>query len=440
MAGGQCENIFAMVDGDQSRWWWWFLAACVAIRTAIPLAVLAAQGRALPGLPQYEYGPFYGDANGYYATARELVSAVGRGAVPLAIVLVVGIAAVVLAARRLGARNWVVLLLAGCVASAATVVLILKMYPAGSPAIGWSLLWALPLTPLRVLDPGLNPDVSFGVGLVLSLLAIGVTVIATAFAGFWASGRRAVGAVAAAAFTLWPFVPGLVVGPRGWGNGTWLIDAGLGLYAEPLSTALVIGAVALLLRRHTNDLLLAVAGLSLGFATVTKLTNGLIVVGLVAVVAWSKGLRSALLLTASSLVLAPVVLVYWAKGYASTYDGALSVSNNVWSLSHVRSSWGDSLLFTPVLLLLLVPLAAVGAVVLSGRARAMLLVPIGLTVVTYSCYRWTSIHPRFFYVVLPLVFVLDAAGICAIASWVAGAFRSIGSRSVSDGGVRETSG
>ena len=428
-----------MAVGERSRaWWWWFLAACVAVRTAIPLAALAAEGSALPGLPEYDYGPFYGDANGYYATARELVSAAGRGAVPLAIVLLLGVTGVTLLARRLGARSWAVVVLAGCVVSAATVVLVLKMYPAGTPAIGWSLLWAIPLAPLRVLKPGLDPGIAFGAGLALSLLAIGITVVATGFAGFWASGRRTIGALAAAAFTLWPFVPGLVVGPRGWENGTWYVDAGIHLYSEPLSTALVVGAVALLLKPHTSDLALAVAGLSLGFATVTKLTNGLIVLGLLVVVAWSKGLRPAALLTGASLVFAPVVVAFWAKGYASTYDGALSASNNVWSLGHVRRSWGDSLLFTPALLLLVVPLAAVGAAVLPGRARALLLVPIGLTVVTYSCYQWTPIHPRFFYVVLPLVLVLDAAGIHALGSWLGRTVDAMRSRSVSKQGHRET--
>jgi hypothetical protein len=437
MAG--CENVLAVVAENRTRAWWWFLAACIAVRTAIPLAALAAEGNSLPDLPRYDYNPLPGDAYGYYATARELISAAGRGAVPLALVLVVGITAVVLAARRLGTRNWVVMVLAGCVVSAATVILILRMYPAGTPAIGWSLLWAVPLAPLRVLDPGLDPDVAFGFGLALSLGAIGVTVVATAFAGLWASGRRAVGALAAGAFTLWPFVPGLVVGPRAWENGTWHVDVGLHLYTEPLSTALVVGAVALLLRQQTSDLALAIAGLSLGFATVTKLTNGVIALGLVVVVVWARGPRAAALLAGSGLVFAPVVLTYWAKGYASTYDGALSASNNVWSLSHVKRSWGDSLLFTPTLLVLLIPLAAVGAAVISGRARAMLLVPIGLTVITYSCYQWTPIHPRFFYVVLPLVLVLDAAGIVALCTWLGRAFEGIRSRSVSEPGRREAS-
>jgi hypothetical protein len=342
-----------------------------------------------------------------------------------------GVAAVVLAARRLGARGWLTLLLVGCVVSAATVVLVLKMEPTGTPAIGWPLLWAIPLAPLRVLDPSLGSGIAFGFGFALSVLAIGVTVVATAFAGYWASGRRSVGVLAAAAFTLWPFVPGLVVGSRGWENGTWNVDAGLHLYSEPLSTMLVVGAIALLLQRQTSDLVMVVAGLALGFATVTKLTNGAIVLGVLVVVAWWRGRRRAMLLTGASLVFAPVVLAFWAKGYASTYDGALSSSNNVWSLGHVRRSWGDSLLFTPTLLLLIVPLAAVGAAVLSGRPRAMLLVPIGLTVITYSCYQWTPIHPRFFYVVLPLVLVLDAAGIRALSAGVSQALGAFRSRSVS---------
>ncbi len=429
-----------MAVRDWRRAWWWLLAACVLVRTAMPLAALIARGRALPDFPRYDYGPFYGDANGYYATARELVAAAGRGAMPFAIVLILGIAAVVFAARRLGARSWVTVMLAGCAASGTTVVLVLEMYPTGTPAIGWPLLWAIPLAPLRVLVPGFGSGIAFGFGLALSLLAIGATVIATAFAGLWASGRRSVGALAAAAFTLWPFVPGLVVGPRGWENGTWFVDTGLHLYSEPLSTALVVGAVALLLRQHTSDLLLVVAGLSLGFATVTKLTNGVIVLGLVVVVVWSKGRRPAALLAGASLVFAPVVVAFWAKGYASTYDGALSASNNVWSLGHVRRSWGDSLLFTPTLLVLLVPLAAVGVVAISSRARAMLLVPIGVTVVTYSCYQWTPIHPRFFYVVLPLVLVLDAAGIRALCARIGQALGTFRSRSVSKQGRHETSG
>ena len=225
--------------------WWWFLAACVGVRVAIPLAALAAEGHALPGLPAYDYGPFYGDANGYYATARELISAAGRGAAPLFVVLVAGAVVAWLARRRFGLRSWVMVLVAGAVVSAATVVLVLIMHPPGEPTIGWPLLWAIPLAPLRIV--GLDPDVAFAFGLLLSLVAIGLTVVATGFLGYWASGRRSVGMLAAGLFTIWPFVPGLVVGSQGWDNGTWNVDTGLHLYTEPLSTALVVGALALLL-------------------------------------------------------------------------------------------------------------------------------------------------------------------------------------------------
>jgi hypothetical protein len=210
----------------------------------------------------------------------------------------------------------------------------------------------------------------------------------------------------------------------------------LHLYTEPLSTALIVGATALLVRERLTDMTVALAGLALGFGTVVKLTNAVIVIGLVVVVAWARGWRPAALLAGSSLVFAPVLITYWAKGYAATYDGAISSSNNVWSLSHIREAWGDSLLFTPALLLLLVPLALVGAVVLPSRfPRALLLVPIGLTVAVYSVYQYTALHPRFFYVVLPQVLVLDAAG----AVWIVCRARSLlanRSRSVNETGRR----
>lgn len=424
-----------MAFGSRSRTWWSFLAVCIGLRLAIPLAALAAEGTALPGLPAYDYGPLYGDANGYYATARELISAAGRGALLLAVVLVMGIPAVLLVGRRFGARSWVMAVLAGGVASAVTIVLVLRMHPAGIPAIGWPLVWAIPLAPLRVVNPGLDPDIAFGVGLLLSFVAIGFTVVATAHAGYWASGRRSVGMVAAALFTIWPFVPGIVVGPRGWENGTWNVDVGLHLYTEPLSTALIVGAVALLLRHRATDLAIAVAGLALGFGTVVKLTNAVIAAGLVVVVAWSRGVRQAALLAGSTLVFAPVLMTYWAKGYAATYDGAISTSNNVWSLGHVRHAWGDSLLFTPALLLLVVPLAVAGAVVIPATlSRMTLLVPIVLTVVLYSVYQYTALHPRFLYVVLPLVLVLDACGAVAFTSWAAGRYREKRLHSVSESG------
>jgi hypothetical protein len=45
---------------------------------------------------------------------------------------------------------------------------------------------------------------------------------------------------------------------------------------------------------------------------------------------------------------------------------------------------------------------------------AVVLTPIVVNVVIYSFYYVTAIHPRFLYVTLPFVFVLEAAGLIAI--------------------------
>src|SRR5918995_7360056 len=55
--------------------WTIVLALLVAVRLAIPLIALAASGHDLPGLPPYDYEALNGDATGFYAEARELISA-----------------------------------------------------------------------------------------------------------------------------------------------------------------------------------------------------------------------------------------------------------------------------------------------------------------------------------------------------------------------------
>lgn len=393
--------------------WWPFLTGCVIVRLAIPLAAVAAEGTSLPGLPAFEYGPLYGDANGYYAGAREAVSAAGRAALPLALTLLAG-AVLLYLARRTRCSSLALALIAGLTLSAAATVADLEMRPSGATVVGWPLVWALPLAPLRVVDSGFGPDAAFVVGVALSLAAVAATVVATAYIGLWATGRRSAGLVAAALFALWPFVPGLLVGSRGWDNGMWNVEVGLHLYTEPLSTALVTVAIALLLRPTSSDLTVALSGLALGYATTVKLTNGLIAAGLVVVVAAAGRRRLAGILTAAGLVFAPLLAVHWSKGYVGTYDGAISASDHPFGLEYVVPAWTDSLLFTPVLLTVLVLPALVGFRSLAGAfPRAAIGVPIAVTVVAYSFYDATPIHPRFLYVVLPLMLVLAAAGLVA---------------------------
>jgi hypothetical protein len=103
------------------------------------------------------------------------------------------------------------------------------MPPPGAAVIGWSLVWAIPLAPARAAGHA-GPNVAFGIGLVLSVVANAAAVVATGWAGRAASGRRSVGILAAALFALWPLLVGAVAGHRGWQNATWEIDAGLHLY------------------------------------------------------------------------------------------------------------------------------------------------------------------------------------------------------------------
>lgn len=395
------------------------LAALAAVRVGIAIAVLGANGRKLPLVPAFDWHGFDGDANGYYSAAREAVSAAAKPAVAAAVVIALaaglGVAAVL---RRRGGAAWAQLLavLAGLAGSATAVVA--GMAAPGAPVVGWPLLWSIPLAPLRVLgEPSV--ETAWGVGAALSLACVAVATVATGLLGRWASGRDDVAIGAAALFTAWPLLTGPIAGDQAWENGTWLVDAGLHLYTEPLSTALVTVALALLVRAETGRTGHVGAGALLGFATVVKLTNGILAVALVPLVAWRRGLRTAAVTAAGGVLFAPVVAAYWNKGYAEIYAGSISASDRPWALGYAFDNWQDSLLFTPILLLVLAPLAITGAVALRDRwVLAMLTTVIVLTALTYTVYYVTALHPRFLFVALPALFVLEAQGGVALVEAV----------------------
>ena len=382
-----------------SRAWIAALAALVGIRVAIPLVALAASGHDLPALPPYDYEPLNGDATGFYAEARELISAAfGPAGAVAALVLAVGAWAVW--RLRPGWKAVVV----GCLAvSLAASVLVLATEPAGAAVVGWPLLWAILLLPLRAAGL-LDADLAFAVGLPLSLAANAVTVVAIAYAGMRASGRRGVGVAAAALFALWPLLARLLAGPSAWENGQWNVDVGLHLYTEPLSTALVAVALALLLAPGLDELRLAAAGALLGFATVVKVSNGFLAVAAVALVAFRLGPRRALPLAAAGAAFVPLVAVYWPKGYPEI--------PNVpgFSLEQAGRSWADSFVFDPRTLLMLLPLALVGLFAIRRWAAALLGVSVATNALFYTFYEHTHLHPRFLYASLPASFVLVAAG------------------------------
>jgi hypothetical protein len=381
------------------RLWTAALALLVVVRVAIPLAALAAAGRDLPGLPPYDYRPLIGDATGFYAESRELISvSFGPAGVAALLLLVAGAVAV----RRLR-RSWAAIPAACLAVSLAASALVLDQQTSGAAVVGWPLLWSIPLFPFRLVGL-LDEDVAFAVGLVLSLAANAVTVVATAYIGLRATGSRAVGVAAAALFTVWPLLTRPLAGTSAWENGQWLVDVGLALYTEPLSTALVAAAIALLLARALDPVRLASAGALLGFATVVRPSNGFFAVAAVGLLALRVGLRRTVPAALAGLAFAPLVAVYWPKGYPK-------IENRPgFSLAQADRSWVDSLLFDPRTVLILLPLALLGLVAIARWNAALLGAVIAANVVLYTFYEHTHLHPRFLYVALPALFTLEAAG------------------------------
>jgi hypothetical protein len=397
------------------------LLLLVAVRVAIPLAVLAAHGHQLPGLPRYVYNPRPGDAYGYYSAVRELLTTWRQPLVLLSAVILVA-AAGVLALRfvRSGRRAFAVLAVAYGLALVGA-VLAGRMRAVGAPTIGWPLVWSVPLLPYRALGLPLGPNLAFGVGLALSLAANAVTLVATAVLGRRVTGRPLVGLGAAAIYAFWPFLSGLVGGHRAWENGTWLVDAGLHLYSEPLSTALVITALVLVLDRRPTDTALAVAGVLLSLASVVRLSNAVIAAVVLVVTAARLGVRRTIVLLVALGAFLPVALAYWSKGYTSLPAAHGGLPPKPFALHYVRIAWTDSLLWRPPVLLLLLPLAAIGTLGVSGVWRRWLLwLVVAGTAAFYSVYSVTDIHPRFLYVVFPLVLVLWCSGIAVIGSAATG--------------------
>ena len=90
----------------------------------------------------------------------------------------------------------------------------------------------------------------------------------------------------------------------------------------------------------------------------------------------------------------------------------------MFALHNARVAWTHSLLWRPAQLVVLVPLAVVGALATRRAGSVLLSAAILLTAAFYSFYFFTPLHPRFLFVVLPPLLVLWVAGACAVVGAV----------------------
>jgi hypothetical protein len=277
-------------------------------------------------------------------------------------------------------------------------------------------VWAIALLPFRaagVLTHALAWDVAF----VLSLCFVALTVVAVAYIGRNAIGRIWAGVLAAAFWAFWPLLVGVIAGHHAWANAQWEVDTGLHAYGEPLSTLLVATAAALLLAPRTSEMQLALAGCALSIATAVKLSNALLAAAALVIVLLQRRWRPYL---AGALAFAPVVAVYWPLSYPKLFDNPQSWPSDPFDPAHVVTTWTHSSIFYPRTLLIVAPLAVLGAFALRRPwALALVLAFLLLNPVFYSFYANTAKHPRFLYASLPFLFVLWAGSLETVRRWVA---------------------
>jgi hypothetical protein len=392
-----------------------WVAVLAVLRVVPPLIVLAADGRSLPALPGYAYAsPPVGDTYGVYAAAREFVSVWARTSkvlLALALVVLLGLLALAHWLSRRSDRGIAVAIAAAAVGLFLSVG-VHEMRPTGAGAVGWPIVWSVPMFPLRATGL-LSYHIAFYAGIAILLACNAVTVVATA-----AIARRVAPARIALAAPLllvaWPFLMRLIEGTGNVVYGSWLDDTGLLLYSEPLSTALVAVAIALVMTRRDDPITPPLAGALVAFATAVRVSDVTIAAVMALVLLLRRDARAVLAYAVAAAGVGSVAAVFWSRGYG-TFSTAESkqAPNGLFSLHYVLRSWRDSDVFNWKMLVILLPLAIVGAWAL--RRRPLDLIVLGgvvmVTAAFYSIYYITALHPRFLFVALPPLFVFIAVGI-----------------------------
>jgi hypothetical protein len=392
--------------------------ALLALLRVLPaLVVLAANGRSLPTLPGYAYGPPTGDTYGFYAAAREFISAWAHVSKPLLALAVIALVAVgdgVVHLWRRGRRDWAAVVAVTAVALFVTLA-IREMGDTGAGAVGWPIVWSLPLFPLRAVGE-LGYHSAYYLGNAIVLIANVVTLVATALVA-----RRLLppryALIAPALLVVWPFLMRFVEGTGNGVYGSWLDDVGPLLYAEPVSTALIAVALALFVLRRRDSTAAAFAGALTAFATAVRISN--VTLAAVFFVAYwlASTRRAAAMYTLACAGTAVIAAEFWTKGYSSFKNKPSDQApDGLFSWHYVVRSWRDSTVFDWKMLAILLPLPLIGLYALRRR-RADMLTLVGIvaaTAIFYSAYYITALHPRFLYVALPALWILAAAGVAEV--------------------------
>jgi hypothetical protein len=395
-----------------------WVAVLALLRILPALGVLAANGTSLPTLPGSRYGPPSGDTYGFYAAAREFVSAWAHVSRPLLAVCVLALLAALMLARRLWQRasGGAAVALGSVAVGLFVAVGVRAMVPTGAGAVGWPIVWGIPMFPLRATGL-LTYHVAYYAGIAILIAANVVTVIATALiARRLASPRIAL--LAPAFLVAWPFLMRFVEGTGNIVYGSWLVDQGVALYAEPLSTALVTVAIALIILHARDERAIAAAGALTGLATAVRISNITIAAVLGISILLMRSRRNTALYTAACAGMGAIAASFWSLGYA-TFSGGKSeqAPSGLFSWHYLLRSWRDSGVFDWTMLLLLLPLPLIGAWAL--RRRPVELVALAGTVAAtatfYSAYYITALHPRFLFVALPCLFALATIGVASLS-------------------------
>ena len=417
LASARSNSVPPVTDAAFKR-----AVALLAVLRILPaLVVLAANGTSLPTLPGYAYGPPNGDTYGFYAAAREFISAWTHVSKPLLLVAVLLLGGVGYAAVRLwrGGHRAEAIVCAAVAASVFVSLAVREMGDTGAGAVGWPIVWSLPLFPLRAAS-SLGYHSAYYLGIAILLACNIVTVVATAIvARRLLPGRIAL--IPPALLVVWPFLMRFVEGTGNIVYGSWLDDSGLLLYAEPLSTALVAVAVALFVVRRSDPAAAAVAGALTAFATAVRVSNVTIAAVLFAAYLLASSRRAAAMYTLACAGTAVIAAEFWSHGYGSfKNERSDQAPDGLFSWHYLLRSWRDSAVFDAKMIVILLPLPLIGLYALRRRRPEALTLAaiIAATAIFYSAYYITALHPRFLYVALPSLFVLAGAGVGEIAARV----------------------